>query len=379
MNVLNLVNFSLFPALVLQADVPGSFKDTFNFLQGNGVYEEGMMHFLKAMKDTIWQHYDVFLADAQALCAILMLIYFASICYGMISGDKKLEVMPLLRPFGLVMVILWWPAFTKVIAYPGELVENRTEQLFDGSQTHINDLRMQRAKLMVDVADELFKLQASTEIAKSEADTWYENAWESVKSSVKEGFSQVWNPVVEMRNRLQVGLQLLASSLLETMAIWILRISVYLIFIVQIIFSTVLIILGPFSVAVSILPAFRQSFTEWIARFVSVSLYSGIAYLVMYVASLFQEYALQAEILRYTELLSKSVESIEKLSWFAANGVLSFGIVIITFIIGAVTMFTVPSISTWIVTTSGVSSAASAMGSGATKISSVATSAIGGV
>jgi hypothetical protein len=379
MNVLNLVNFSLFPAWVLQADVSGSFKDTFNFLQGNGVYEEGMMHFLKAMKDTIWQHYDVFLADAQALCAILMLIYFASICYGMISGDKKLEVMPLLRPFGLVMVILWWPAFTKVIAYPGELVENRTEQLFDGSQTHINDLRMQRAKLMVDVADELFKLQASTEIAKSEADTWYENAWESVKSSVKEGFSQVWNPVVEMRNRLQVGLQLLASSLLETMAIWILRISVYLIFIVQIIFSTVLIILGPFSVAVSVLPAFRQSFTEWIARFVSVSLYSGIAYLVMYVASLFQEYALQAEILRYTELLSKSGESIEKLSWFAANGVLSFGIVIITFIIGAVTMFTVPSISTWIVTTSGVSSAASAMGSGATKISSVATSAIGGV
>ena len=379
MNLANSINFSILPALVVQADVPGAFKDTFNFLQGNGVYEEGMMHFLKGMKNTIWEHYDVFLADAQALCAILMLIYFASICYGMISGDKKLEIMPLLRPFGLVMVILWWPAFTKVIAYPGELVENRTEQLFDGSQTHINDLRMQRAKLMVDVADALFKLQASTEIAKSEADTWYENAWESVKSSVKEGFSQVWNPVVEMRNRLQVGLQLLASSLLETMAIWILRISVYLIFIVQIIFSTVLIILGPFSVAVSILPAFRQSFTEWIARFVSVSLYSGIAYLVMYVASLFQQYALEAEISRYSELLTKDGESIEKLSWFAANGVLSFGIVIITFIIGAVTMFTVPSISTWIVTTSGVSAAASAMGSGASKISSVATTAIGGV
>ncbi|MCX2476322.1 plasmid transfer protein [Pedobacter sp. MC2016-05] len=375
---MSLLNFSkLVP--ILQVEVPGSFKDTFNFLQGNGVYEEGMMHFLKGMKETIWTHYDVFLADAQALCAILMLIYFAIICYGMISGDKKLEVMPLLRPFGLVMVILWWPAFTKVIAYPGALVENRTEQLFDGSQSHINDLRMQRAKLMVDVSDALFKLQASTEIAKSEADTWYENAWESVKSSVKEGFSQVWNPVVEMRNRLQVGLQLLASSLLETMAIWILRISVYVIFIVQIIFSTILIILGPFSVAASILPAFRQSFTEWIARFVSVSLYSGIAYLVMYVASLFQQYALEAEILRYSELLSGEGESIEKLSWFAANGVLSFGMVIITFIIGAITMFTVPSISTWIVSTSGVSSAASAMGSGATRISSMATSAVGGM
>jgi len=362
----------------LAADVPDSFKETFNFLQGNGVYEEGMMHFLKSMKQTIWSHYDVFLADAQALSAIFMLIFFAARSYGMISGDKRLEIMPLLRPFGLVMVILWWPAFTKVLAYPGELVENRTEKLFDDSQTHINDLRMQRAKLMVDVADELFKLQASTEVAKTEADTWYENAWESVKSSVKEGFAEVWNPVVEMRNRLQISLQLLASSLLETLAIWVLRISVYVIFIVQIIFSTILIILGPFSVAASILPWYQRSFTEWIARFISVSLYSGIAYLVMYVASLFQQYALEAEISRYTELLSGDGESIEKLSWFAANGVLSFGVVIITFIIGALTMFTVPSISTWIVSTSGVSSAASAMGSGASRMSHMATAAISG-
>jgi len=365
---------------ILQASgVTDSFKDTFNFLQGNGVYEEGTMHFLRNMKDTIWTHYDVFLVDAQAMCAIFMLIFFASRSYGMISGDKKLEVMPLLRPFGLVMVILWWPAFTKVLAFPGELIENRTEALFDGSQAEINNLRLERAKLMVDVADELFKLQASSEVAKTEADTWYENAWESVKSSVKEGFAEVWNPVVEMRNRLQVGLQLLASSLLETLAVWLLRISVYVIFIVQIIFSTILIILGPFSVAASILPWFQRSFTEWIARFISVSLYSGIAYLVMYVASLFQHYALQAEIQRYTELLKNDGESIQKLSWFASNGVLSFGMVIIVFIIGALTMFTVPSISTWIVSTSGVSSAASAMGSGASKMTSMATAAVGGV
>ena len=48
-------------------DASDSFKDTFNFLQGNGIYEEGMMHFLKQMKDTIWTHYDAFTSDAQAL------------------------------------------------------------------------------------------------------------------------------------------------------------------------------------------------------------------------------------------------------------------------------------------------------------------------
>jgi hypothetical protein len=358
--------------------VPDSFKETFNFLQGNGVYEEGMMHFLKELKSTIWTHYDAFIADAQALCAIFMLIFFAIKSYEMISGDKRLEIMPLLRPFGLSMVILWWPVFTRVVAFPAEIVENRTSALFEGSQQDINALRLQRAKLMTEVADALFKVQAETEVAAREADSWYEHAWESVKSSVKEGFSQVWNPVVEMRNRLQIGLQLLATSLLETLAVWILRISVYVIFTVQIIFSTILIILGPFSVAISILPAFRDSFSTWIARFISVNLYSGIGFLVMYVASLFQHYALEAEISRYTELLGSAGPDIEKLGWFASNGVLSFGMVIITFIIGALTMFTVPSISTWIVSTSGVSSAASAMGSGAGTMGSMASKAIGG-
>ena len=355
------------------ASVPDSFKHTFNFLQGNGVYEEGMMYYLRAMRNTIWTHYDAFIADAQALSAIFMLIFFAIKSYEMMSGDKKLEIMPLLRPFGLVMVILWWGTFTRVVAYPTDLVAIRTEAMFDDSQAEVNNLRLERAKLMAEIADQLLKVQAQTEIAQHEADTWYENAWESVKSSVKEGFSEVWNPIIELRNRMQVNFQLLITSLLETLSLWFLRICVYTIFILQIIFSTILIILGPFSVAVSILPAFRDSFSTWVSRFISVNLYSGIGYLVLYVASLFQHYAMEAEITRYKELVGTSGASIEKLAAFASNGVLSFGIVIGTFVIGALTMLTVPSISTWVVSTSGVSSATSSMYRGANNMSRMLT------
>ncbi|WP_380936400.1 plasmid transfer protein [Sphingobacterium bambusae] len=358
---------------LLQAQtVPDSFKDSFNFLQGNGIYEEGMMHFLKQMKSTIWTHYDAFTSDAQALSAIFMLIFFSIRAYEMMAGDKQLEIMPLLRPFGLIMVILWWPSFTRVVAYPTDIVAAKTEAMFDGSQTEISNLRLQRAKLMADLSNQIMTVQAEAETAKTEADTWYENAWESVQSSVKEGFASVWNPIVEMRNRLQAGFQLMMTSLVETLAIWLLRICVYVIFIIQIIFSTILIILGPFAVAASILPAFRDSFSTWIARFVSVNLYSGVAYLVMYIASLFQHYAMEAEISRYQVLVGTDGADLEKIAWFLGNGLLSFGIVIVTFVIGALTMLTVPSISTWIVSTSGVSSAASTMGRHAPMMSGLA-------
>jgi hypothetical protein len=337
---------------------------TLEFLQGDGVYDSGVMVFLKGLKDSIWTHFDLFITDAKALAAIFMIIFFAIKSYEMMAGDKQLEVMPLLRPFGLAMVILWWGVFVKMIAFPTDIVANQTEEMFNSEQGLVNKLRIRRSELMLSVANSLYTYQAQTEVAEKESDTWYGEAWNSVTSTVKQGISSVISPILELKDRLTVGIQLLFTELLELAGIWILRVAVYVIFMLQIIYSTILIILGPFAVAVSILPAFRDSFSTWIARFVSVNLYSGIAYLIMYLTGLMQEYALSSEISKYQEIVGKdgTAADIAKITLFAGNGLLSFGTVIIVFLIGAICMFTVPSISTWIISTSGISSAASTFG-----------------
>src|ERR1700691_1310601 len=119
-------------------------------------------------------------------------------------------------------------------------------------------------------------------------------------------------------------MQLLFTQLLELMAIWVLRIATYVIFMIQIIYSSILVILGPFSVAASILPAFRDSFSTWIARFISVNLYSGIAYLIMYLCALMQEYAMQSENSKYQVLVGTNgaTADLTKMAVFASNGVL---------------------------------------------------------
>lgn len=352
---------------------------TLEFLQGDGVYDYGVMYFLKGLKDSVWTHFDLFINDAKALSAIFMTIFFAIKSYEMMVGDKQLEIMPLMRPFGLAMVILWWGTFVKVIAFPTDVVTIQTEQMFNSEQTTVNKLRINRANLMLAVANSLYTYEAQTQVAEKESDTWYGQAWNSVTSTVKQGISSVVSPLLELKNRLQVGLQLLFTQMLELIGIWILRIAVYVIFMIQIIYSTILIILGPFAVAVSILPAFRDSFSTWIARFVSVNLYSGIAYLIMYLTGLMQEFAMTSEISKYKELVGeKGLDAnLEKMAVFAGNGVLSFGTVIIVFIIGAICMFTVPSISTWIISTSGISSATSTFGRSAGTVLGVARRASG--
>ncbi|MCX2429685.1 plasmid transfer protein [Pedobacter sp. GR22-10] len=349
-------------------------KSAFEFLQGNGVYEEGMMVFLKGLRESIWTHFDLFITDAKALAAIFMIIFFAIKSYDMISGDKQLEIMPLLRPFGLVMVIMWWGSFTKMIAFPTDLVAVKTEEMFASEQSNVNVLRLTRADYMQKVANALYSFEAETELAEKESDTWAGKAWDSVSSTIKEGMSTVVSPVIELKNRLKIGMQLLLTQLLELLGIWILRIAVYVLFMIQILYASILIILGPFAVAASILPSFRDSMSTWIARFISVNLYVGIGYLVMYLVALMQKYAMTVEINRYKELIGEegSAANLEKMAWFAGNGILSFGTVILSFVIGAVCMFTVPSISTWIISTSGISSAASNFGRGAQSVMGVA-------
>lgn len=351
-----------------------AYKKTLQYLQGDGVYETGMMTFLGGLKNSIWTHFDLFIGDAQALAAIFMIIFFAIRSYEMMVGDKKMEIMPLLRPFGLAMVILWWGAFVKMVAFPTDLVANQTEQMFNSIQGTVDGLRFTRAGLMVQVADSLYSYQAQADVAEKESDTWYGQAWNSVTSTIKQGISTVISPLMELKNRLTVGMQLLLTQLLELLGIWILRTAVYIVFMIQIIYSSILVILGPFSVASSILPAFRDSFSTWIARFVSVNLYSGIAYFIMYLCGLMQEYALQSEISKYQALIGSNgtTADMARFAAFAGNGILSFGTVIIVFVIGAICMFTVPSISTWIISTSGITSATSSAGRGAASVIGVA-------
>src|ERR1700754_3946494 len=127
------------------------YEKSLEFLQGDGVYETGVMTFLTGLKDSIWSNFDLFITDAKALAAIFMIIFFAIKSYEMMAGDKKLEVMPLLRPFGLAMVILWWGGFAKMVAFPEDMVANQTQQMFESEQGTLNSLRVQRANLMLAV------------------------------------------------------------------------------------------------------------------------------------------------------------------------------------------------------------------------------------
>src|SRR5690554_5015225 len=351
------------------------YKEAISFLQGNGIYDRAVMRFFEGMRDYSFSHFGPFIRDAQALACIFMLIFFSMKSYEMMVGDKKMEIMPLLRPFGLLMLTMWWGVFCKVLAFPTDLISAKTEAMFSAQNDKINALRLDRAVYLIEIADKMVEFQATTELASQQAEETDKGLGTVMVDGVKGFFTDnIFAPIAQMKIRMQTSMQLLLTQVLELLAIWILRICVYFVFFIQIIYSTVLVILGPFTLAVSVLPAFRDAFATWIARFVSVNLYVGIAFLVLYITGLLQEWALLQEISKYESLLNDTEAAVlEKLSWMAGNGILSFGLVIVSFLVGAIAITTVPSISTWIISTSGISSAASTAGRTASTLGRIST------
>lgn len=353
----------LTPVAFLFAQTPPATGDLTNytFLQGTSTMDDGTMEFFELMRQKLFNNGTLFVSDASALAALFMIIFFAIKSYEMMSGDKQLEVMPLLRPFGLVMILLYWLPFCGAVRVPTELIASTTKASWTASQTNVDNLRIERAKLMMRVVDSLYSKQVDTQVAVKEADNWWDKAVDWTSSKLQEGVNTVIRPILEMKERFNITIQLFVSQLLEVMAVWLLRTGVALLMMIQLIYSNVLVILGPFAVAASVLPAFRDSFTTWIARYVSVNLYVGIGYLVMWLCCQMQETALQMEIERYNDIFQNGTDA-AKLLALSSNGVLSFGLVIVSFVVSALAMLTVPSISTWIISTSGISSAAGAFG-----------------
>lgn len=356
-----------------QTAAPEEYKNAVDWAQGGNIFEDWFMKsFLQGWKAKVWSEYGTFIDMARALGGCLAIIYFAIKSYEMMTGDKRLEILPLLRPFGLCLIIINWKVFITIISFPTDLIASAMSSKQEIQQGKVNNLRYIRSQYQYAMIQELYEKSAETEIAGETVKKFWDDPAGAIGSKIKETAMSVVKPVLAMKEKFEIGFQLALTQALELLALWILRIAVYVIFAIQIIYTGILIMLGPFSVALSILPMFKDSLATWISRFISVNLYLAIAFIVMFVGGVLQEFAMMSEIKKYAEVVGQNggIVDASKFMYLKLNGIMSFGVVIISFFISAITMFTVPSISTWIVSTSGASSAVSTMGRASQQIAS---------
>lgn len=320
----------------------------------NEIIDREILELFKGLFDSLSLELSIFVNDAQALCAIFMFLYFGMKSYGMLSGDKPLEIMPLIRPFALALVIILWPEFIATINFPVEIITEKAHGLLDEKIDDIDYVQQQRRELLAEVARRLIEQSAELEQFDNSDD-------ESYLSIPGIDFGAIFDQIKGYYIIIISKFRYLIIEIIEFVTISFYQVCSYLIFFLQIVFASILIIFGPFAFAFSILPGFRDAYLTWLARYISVSIYSAIGYIIMSLSMVIIEYSLKKELVLLNYVLSDETAFFFYIT--TNDGGANFYLV--SLLTGGLAMLSIPVISTWIISTSGLGSAVSSMARGA--------------
>lgn len=253
------------------------------------IIDTEMMHLIDGLANVASGYLGTFVATAQAIAAIMTTIYFASEAYKMMAGDKPLEVMPLLRPFGIGLIIMFWGSFLRVIDAPLNQIHEAGKSLYISKISLIDNLNKQRTNLQDSLCIAMVNATNEVQVASEESR-------KNFFQKVEEGVDLVAEKIAGLGLYVIGKIRQLVFNIIETLVTLLYQAIVYLMLFLRLVFRGVLGIIGPLALAFSILPMWKNSFQSWLSKYITVSLYGCVTYIILALSTAVIQYAIQTDI-----------------------------------------------------------------------------------
>lgn len=282
-----------------------------------------------------------FLVHARSLVALLMVLFFGVKAYGIMVGDSEVEILPLARPFALLLVILFWGPFVNLIEAPLKVIENTGAGITENTINETNDLfearQLALEKLVQRINDDANLLEERN------TDPESESVWYMVIGDAMEALEQ---RMTALKVMLAAKLKYMLYSIIEWIVFAFFKACIYFIFFLKALIGGMLVALGPFAFAISVIPGFKDAYLKWISRFISVLLYGLLGHLAINTAFLFVNHALVKEVALYNALINGPKNIFVA---YATMNTFSENALIVAMIVGAFGMLCIPVISSWVI------------------------------
>ena len=349
----------------------------------NPFFDQNILDLLNGIHDQISDL--SFIDTAKEISAVLALLYLSLKAYAMIVGAGQLDILSLFRPFVITMCIVNFSLLTTILQYPGNSTGSTSKDNFIANAGQV-DLDLDEKRSLNDKVFNMVILQTN-----QIKQTYYQSDVNADKTNDE----YIWG-FTELGSSIDSSLTLLEQLMWLKMGIWmqnfftdiilsVFKGCAYFIFFLQMFLQVVLETLGPISFAFSIIGSFKDAWVTWASRYIAVSFYNTIGFIVLSIACGVIDYGLQQEIDRINMVIQNANFSdiTSTASFFATvTDYHSFlGFLFIGLIIAIGGIFSVPVVSTWIIQSSGtgstfigtVTGAAKSVGRGAGKALSGAT------
>jgi hypothetical protein len=328
----------------------------------NPFWDNNILDLIKGIKDSLPDQQ--LTTIAKEVAAVFALVYLSVKAYAMIIGEGRFEVMPLFRPFIITVVITNFSLFTEMVGYPGTASGEVGKTNFEANANIMDQDMDTKDKL----TDELFKtlIENTTQLKdyyvqsgkadQGMGDQMADAAINMMSLGASEALTELNAYVTVYEQLLWIKLSLWMQGFITWIVLGVFKGVCYCLFFLQLILLYVLGCLGPISFAFSIAGPFKDSWVQWVARYVAVSFYSTIGFIILNIACAIMNYGINQEISRLSQLLAKKDAVAEFIA--AVEHVDNFiGYLFIAMVTAIAGIMSTPVVSSWIIGSVGAGTA----------------------
>ena len=261
----------------------------------------------------------------------ILIICLAAICYvGMkiiksLAKGSMIDLNTLLLPFFFIFIISFYHPMTSFISYTTKGFEYFIASKSNNIDNDLNELRNKK----IDLSVKINKIMYEKLIEQADGSLMGELWWK-----FKHWWADIESKYLNMDH--VVGFFFL---LLLFISSFIVRISGGLL-------TIILYIIGPFSIAVSAFPAFKDTWKTWLSTYIWAQLFAPVSQIVGYVLANLEKNALLNDIKRLEEVYTVYIEYIAR----PIPEEFHSGLAYIAFMASGVLMYwCVPTICGWII------------------------------
>lgn len=332
--------------------------------------DDNLLGLINELHNFFVKYYSDFINASKALGALMVVFVVAGEAYKVMVKQQAFDVLAILRPLAFAFVLSNWVAFTAAVGAVPRLMETYAHSIFNQEHmTVIND-RETRTKAAEEVYERTREAEAAAKVAEKQITDG--STFDKITSMGLDMLETIKDQIASFGTVFQAK----ANQFLEA---WVMKIGeilwqicVYLLFFIKETFAGILIITGPITFALSILPAWKDAWVQWIARYVSVLLYGFVGFFMLAAALQLIKYGVRMDI----KVLETATSSAEAFWAYSSSSVVTALYHFVCLMVGGISLKFVPEVATWIIPSTAGHAAKEFVGGMESKITGAATKAI---
>ena len=293
------------------------------------------------------------LGDAIGLARILGLLLALCVgsyeCWMMMLGRRGMDVMKLLRIIGISICISSSSWICQALQVPGKGLETATKAMAKAKNKEVAAFELKVAQKQSEYLDRLREVQDSISTAQQVAAIGQDAAWwDKLIYNVENLGNTINNYAQRAAVAAETKMSEWINDVIRFVGELIFQMSYYGILVAQRIFMAIMMIFCPIMFALSLAPPWNSAWSQWMSKFLSLSLWGFVTYMCIYYIDFILLYNLQQDLIAYNHLLHGSVNSWEQIGALGLQGIGSNCMYAMGMLVGAYIIRFVPEVASWL-------------------------------